>query len=137
MIFCIRNIYVHISWYFFFILAWVIFTNKIESFFLCLLALILHELGHIILIYMLKEKINIFYILPFGFCCRLKNQNKISDKKMKKILLAGPVTSLAVSGLFIFWTKEFALVNFIIGLFNFVPIGHLDGGRIIKMAENK
>ena len=133
MIFKIKKIYVCISLYFFFLLAWVIFTTKIESFLLCLFALIIHEAGHIVLIYMLKEKINIFYILPFGFCCRLKNQNKTSDEKMKKILLAGPVTSIVVSGLFIFWTKEFAIVNFIIGLFNFLPFGNLDGGRLIKL----
>lgn len=137
MIFHIRNLYLYISWYFFIVLGWVILTNKIDSFLLCLLALIIHEFGHIVIAYILKEKINIFYILPFGFCCRLKNQNKINNKRMLKILLAGPVTSILVTGFFVFWTKEFAIANFIVGLFNFLPFGNLDGGRIIKIAENK
>ena len=88
MIFHIKKLYISISWYFFIMIAWVILTNKIESFLLCLSALIIHEMGHIITIFLLKEKISIFYILPFGFCCRLKNQNKmklnISNEKFKK-----------------------------------------------------
>jgi len=136
MIFHINKIYICISWYFLIMIIWVIFTGKIEAFFLCLLALIIHEAGHIITIYRLKEKINIFYILPFGFCCRLKNQNKNKNKNMIKILLAGPATSLCVAGLFL-WTKEFSLVNLIIGIFNLLPIGNLDGGRVARIVKNR
>jgi len=137
MVFCIKKLYICVSWYFFIILTWIVFTNKIESFLLCMLALIIHELGHIFAIYKLKEKINIFYVLPFGFCCRLKNQNKISGKNMLKILIAGPATSVLVAGFFVLWTKEFALVNFIVGLFNLLPIGELDGGRIYYLLSKK
>ena len=137
MIFRINKIYLCVSWYFFLIVVWTIFTNKIESFLLCLSALIFHELGHIFVINILKEKINIFFMLPFGFCCRLKNQNKISDKNMMKILLAGPVTSFCVAGFFVLWTKDFAVINFIIGLFNLLPIGELDGGRIMETLIKK
>jgi len=137
MIFRIKRLYLCVSWYFFLIIVWALFTDKIESFLLCLLALIFHEFGHIFVINILKENINIFYVLPFGFCCRLKNQNKISDKNMMRILLAGPVTSFCVSGLFCLWTKEFALINFIIGLFNLLPIGELDGGRIMEIWAKK
>jgi len=132
MIFSVKKLYIYISNYFLLMIIWIVLTGKIKAFVLCLLALVLHELGHIIAIYLLKEKINIFYILPFGFCCRLKNQNKIKKDKMLKILLAGPVTSLLLAGIFIFWTKDFGLTNFIIGIFNLLPIGELDGGRLLK-----
>lgn len=137
MIFCIKKLYLCISWYFFIIVAWVLLTEKIAPFLLCLSALGVHELGHIAMICIQKEKISIFYILPFGFCCRLKNQNKICEKKMLKILLSGPVTSFCVAGLFTLWTKEFAMMNFIIGLFNLLPIGELDGSRIMKSIAKK
>lgn len=135
MILCIKKLYICVSWYFFAMIFWIVITNKFEAFFMCFSALIIHELGHIVTIYVLREKINIFYILPFGFCCRLKNQNKISKDKMLKILIAGPVTSILVAGFFILWTKEFGIVNLIIGLFNLLPIGNLDGGRIYKMLD--
>ena len=72
-------------------------------------------------------------IIPFGFSCRLKNQSKIGKDKIFKIILAGPVTSFTVAGLVFLWTKEFALVNLIIGIFNLIPIGNLDGGRIFRI----
>jgi len=137
MIFHIKKLYICISWYFFIMLAWILLTNKIEAFLLCLFSLIIHELGHIVAIYALKEKISVLYILPFGFCCRLRNQNKISNKNMIKILLAGPAFSIFAAGLFILWTKELSIVNFIIGIFNLLPIGSLDGGRVVKVIENK
>lgn len=135
MIFHIKKLYICISWYFFIMMAWVILTNKSDTFLLCLCALIIHEMGHIVMIYVLKEKINIFYILPFGFCCRLKNQNKISNESMIKILLAGPATSILVAGVFILWTKEFATANFIIGIFNLLPVWNLDGGRLSNFIK--
>ena len=137
MIVHIKKLYVCISWYFFIMVLWVILNNKIESFLLCISALILHELGHIVMICILKEKINIFYILPFGFCCKLKNQNKIANRSMIKILLAGPVTSILAAGLFLLWTNEFTLVNFMVGIFNLLPFGDLDGGRIVKIMVHK
>jgi len=137
MIFHIKKLYISISWYFFIMMLWIMLTNKMHSFLLCLLALLIHELGHIIFIYVLKEQINIFYILPFGFCCRLKNQHKIMNKNMIKILLAGPATSICVAGFLFFWTREFSLTNFIIGVFNLLPIGNLDGGRLMKILEKK
>jgi len=132
MIFKIFGIYLSVSWLFLCMICFAIFSGKILAFSLCFFALILHELGHIFMTYFLDEKINIFYILPFGFCCRLKNQSKIKKDKMIKILLAGPVTSFIVSGLFLFWTREFSLVNLVIGFFNLLPFGMLDGGRLIR-----
>lgn len=136
MIFRIKGLYVSVSYYFVLMIAWVVFSGKIKTFFLCALALLIHEAGHITTIWLQKERINIFYILPFGFCCKLKNQNKISEMNMIKILLAGPVTSLLVAGLFLFWTKEFALINLVIGVFNLLPLGSLDGGRIFKFFSS-
>lgn len=133
MIFRIKGIYFSISFYFIFMLIWVIFTGKVKAFSLCLFALILHELGHILVAYFLGERVSVFYILPFGFCCRLKNQSKIKRKNMFRILIAGPATSVFVAGLFAFWTKEFAFVNLLLGLFNLLPIGKLDGGRMFSL----
>lgn len=137
MLFKVKNTYVFISFYFVFMLVWTIFFNKIHEFIYCFTSLFLHEAGHIVLIGLLKEKINIFYIIPFGFSCRLKNQSKMEKKKMLKILWAGPVTSFIVAGLAFFWTKDFAIINLIIGIFNLLPLGSLDGGRIFRILMQK
>lgn len=133
MLFKIKNVYISISVYFFLMIIWIVMSNRINEFVYCLSALFLHEMGHIFLILLLKEKISIFYIIPFGFSCRLKNQSKIEIDKMLKIILAGPVTSFIVAGFCFLWTKEFAVTNLIIGVFNLIPLGNLDGGRIFRI----
>lgn len=133
MIFKMGKVYVSISIYFLLMVGWVLVSNRSEDLLCCFGALVLHELGHIVMIYLLKERISIFYIIPFGFSCRLRNQSKIDENKLLKIILAGPVTSFIVAGLAFFWTKEFAIINLMIGAFNFIPIGYLDGGRIFRI----
>ena len=133
MLIRIKKVYISISIYFLVMIIWVLLTGKIQEFFCCLVALLLHEFGHIIMIYLLKEKISVFYIIPFGFSCRLKNQSKIGQRKLLKIILAGPVTSFIVAGLAFFGIKDFAIINLIIGIVNFIPIGSLDGGRIFRI----
>jgi stage IV sporulation protein FB len=114
-------------------LIWAALTGRLYNLLICFLALISHEIGHIITIYLLKEKISIFYILPFGFSCRLKNQTRVSKKNMIKILVAGPAMSLIMAGIFFFWTKEVAMINLFIALLNLMPIGELDGGRLLNL----
>jgi len=135
MIFRVKKLYVTVSPLFFVVLVWVFFTNQMMMFFCCFFALCLHEMGHIMMIWMLKEKISIFRIVPLGFSCRLKNQSRVLRKNMMKILIAGPAVNFLVAGLFYFWTKEFAMMNFLLGVFNLVPVGELDGGRLFQLFE--
>jgi len=133
MIFRVKRLYVTVSPLFFVVLFWSVFTGRSGAFLICLLALLLHEMGHIFMILMMREKIAIFRIIPFGFSCRLKNQSKISAEKMRKILIAGPATNFFVAGLFFLWTKEFAVINVLLGMFNLLPVGELDGGRLFQL----
>lgn len=132
MIFRIKKVYVSINIYFLLMVGWVILTNRCYEFVYCLSALLLHEMGHIIMIYLLKEKISVFYVIPFGFSCRLKNQSTIEPKKLFKIVIAGPVTSFAMAGFAFFGMKNFAIINFLIAMINLIPMGNLDGGRIFR-----
>lgn len=137
MIFKIKNFYITISPYIF--LSIFVFTLKcqISNLLLCFMALTLHELGHIIITYIMGEKISILKILPFGFSCKLKNQSQIAATKMLGILVAGPAVNFITAGLVFYWTTEFAVINFLIGLFNLLPIYELDGRRIINILFNR
>jgi Zn-dependent protease len=85
------------------------------------------------MIYILDEKISILKILPFGFSCKLKNQSQVAKNKMIKILMAGPAVNFVTTGLVFYWTQEFAMINFLIGIFNLLPIFELDGKRIVSI----
>ena len=133
MILKFKNIYITISPYIFLSLFILLLKCKLSNLLLCFLALTLHELGHIITTYVLGEKISILKILPFGFSCKLKNQSQISTEKMLKILIAGPAVNFITAGLVFYWISQFALINFLIGIFNLLPVFELDGMRITKL----
>ena len=67
MIFRVKRLYVTVSPLFLVVLFWSFFTNRIGAFLVCLLALLLHELGHIFMILAMREKVAIFRIIPFGY----------------------------------------------------------------------
>lgn len=136
MIFRVKKMYVTVSPLFFIVMIWVFFTNQMTMFLSCFFALCLHEMGHITMIFALKEKIAIFRIVPIGFSCRLKNQSKVLRKNMIRILVAGPAVNFLMAGLFFLWTKEFAMMNFLLGAFNLLPVGKLDGGRLFQLLES-
>lgn len=133
MIFRIKNFYIILSPYIFLTVFIFLLKCKLLNLFLCFIALTLHELGHIITGYIIGENIAVLKILPFGFSCKFKNQNKMELNKMLKILIAGPAVNFIIAGLFFYWTPQFAIMNFFIGIINLLPIYELDGMRIINI----
>ena len=124
------------------------FTKQIEIYAMIMLFALIHELGHLlagILMGMKPEKIE---LMPFGvsisFKIRVEEYNKKIKKgnmlEIKKILvaLAGPLTNFIIiiiaSNINIDLFKALIVIytNFLIMIFNLLPIYPLDGGRILK-----
>jgi stage IV sporulation protein FB len=124
------------------------FTKQIEIYAMIMLFALIHELGHLlagILMGMKPEKIE---LMPFGvsisFKIRVEEYNKKIKKgnilEIKKILvaLAGPLTNFIIiiiaSNINIDLFKALIIIytNFLIMIFNLLPIYPLDGGRILK-----
>ena len=124
------------------------FTKQIEIYAMIMIFAIIHELGHLLtglLMGMKPEKIE---IMPFGVTISFKINAKEYNKKIKKgnileikkiiVALAGPITNfiiiLIASNLKINLIKSLLIIytNFLIMIFNLLPIYPLDGGRILK-----
>ena len=109
---------------------------------------IIHELGHLLaglLMGMKPEKVE---IMPFGVSISFKIKVKEYNKRVKKgnlleikkiiVALAGPITNfiiiLITYNLNMDLLKSILIIytNFLIMIFNLVPIYPLDGGRILK-----
>lgn len=123
-------------------------TKQIEIYAMIMFFALIHEFGHLIaglLMGMKPEKIE---IMPFGVSISVKINPKEYNSKIKKgnkleikkimVALAGPITNfiiiLIVSNLKLDLIKTLLIVytNFIIMIFNLLPIYPLDGGRILK-----
>ena len=128
------------------ILFWL--TKQIEIYAYIMIFAFIHELGHLItgiIVGMKPEKIE---IMPFGvsisfkintkeYNIKIKRANKLEIKKII-VALAGPLTNfliILIAGnlkIDIFKSLIIIYTNFLIMIFNLLPIYPLDGGRVLN-----
>lgn len=124
------------------------FTKQIELYAMIMIFALIHEIGHLIaglLVGMKPEKIE---IMPFGISISFKIEPKEYNKKVKRgnileikkiaVAIAGPITNFIIIcitcnlNLEIIKSLIIIYTNFLIMIFNLLPIYPLDGGRILK-----
>lgn len=122
-----------------FLMIFFIVLQRIEIYIILLSFCIIHELGHVFAGIILGKKIEKLEFLAIG--CRVKFLEEDNDKKeIREILIAtaGPLTNLILVLIFmlipldIIYKDLYIYANFLIGIFNLLPIYPLDGGRILK-----
>ncbi len=97
---------------------------------------ILHESGHIIATILCKISIKELAFKPFGIRMKLKTSLELVGFKKKMIvLLGGCIVNFLC--FFLFWKigdkiSYYALIHLITAMFNLLPSGTLDGGRILN-----
>ena len=124
------------------------FTRQIELYAMIMIFALIHELGHLLAGILLGMKPEKLEIMPFGVAISFKIGVEEYNKKIKKgnkleikkilVALAGPITNfiiiLVTLNLNIEIVKSLSIIytNFLIMIFNLLPIYPLDGGRILK-----
>lgn len=124
------------------------FTRQIEIYWLIMLFAFLHEFGHFMAGIILKMKVKKISIMPAGFSIEFALTDNDYNKKIlnsnileiKKIIIAfaGPLVNLIIMSVFIILHKNEEIAyniiysNFLIAIFNLLPIYPLDGGRILS-----
>lgn len=124
------------------------FTKQIKLYAMIMIFALIHEFGHLlagVIMGMKPEKIE---VMPFGVSISFKiNVDEYNEKikngnvlEIKKIIvaLAGPITNFII--ILISYNLNLDLIksmliiytNFLIMIFNLLPIYPLDGGRILK-----
>ena len=119
-------------------------TGQLEIYAFVMVFALIHELSHLLCGVLLGFKANALRVMPFGFCIEFNSviedyNNKILKSNMtslKKIIVAwaGPLFNLLIVVLGILCNMEMNIIysNFLIFIFNLLPIYPLDGGRILK-----
>ena len=124
------------------------FTKQIEIYAMIMFFALIHELGHLLAGLLLGMKPENIELMPFGVSISFKIKVEEYNKKIKKgnlleikkilVAIAGPLTNFIIilitnslkidifKGLMIIYT------NFLIMMFNLLPIYPLDGGRVLK-----
>lgn len=119
---------------------YLVIVGKIIVFICYTLSALIHELGHFLVARKRGYKLLQVRLMPYGAeLCGNLDEFIYSDEVI--IALAGPITSIILSGIImaLWWlnpniyayTYELCVSSLVCGLFNFLPIYPLDGGRIL------
>ncbi len=100
-----------------------------------LFAAFIHEFGHITAAVMVKCKIRSLEFLPFGIRMKMADAIEVLPRgKSLFIIACGPSVNILCFFIISFLNKgiyDASIVHFATALFNLLPIGTLDGGKIV------
>ena len=130
---------VNLSFSFWAVVTLMLLIDRSNTAILSLISAVLHESGHIFLMYMFSsppEKLTLGF---FGMRIE-KRENALSYLQEALVAFAGPCVNLLICLLsfiiYQFCEEEIilrlAFINLLLGAFNLIPIEPLDGARIIK-----
>lgn len=103
----------------------IAFTSFKSRFFVLYLFIFLHELSHMLVSLLVKEKVSALKLFPWG--CTLQLSSLPNKTHNLLILSAGPLFNLIM-----FLLGIFPYENLSLALFNLIPVMPLDGGVILN-----
>jgi len=138
MSFAVKGVRIHVSFLFVSLIAlYILFTPAAESAFF-LLAVSLHELGHLLALFAFGAPPSGVELRSFGIRIVRRGMPLTAGRELI-VLLAGPCVNLLLAALFFAASlaglealRSPALMNLMLALFNLFPVGCLDGGGILR-----
>lgn len=114
------------------LIAWINYLDEQCILPLTLVACLLHELGHYGAICLSGNSVSRIRITAIG--AELTMTRPAGYLQEGIIALAGPGVNLLLAVLFSFpeWGRFFSGINLVLGCFNLMPVGSLDGGRTLR-----
>lgn len=135
--FSLNKTKIQLDFSFFAVLAFCFFLDSNNILLMSFAACIIHETGHLITMLLFHVDIRSLYFygagIKLGSCIRYTGfQRKII------ILLAGSSANLIICAFaFYSYCHAFAAINLVIGVFNLLSIGDLDGRQIISAVSDQ
>lgn len=131
----ILGVKVKISFLTILIITFFSLSNSGNFYLYALFAAFIHEFGHLVAAIIVNCKISCVEFLPFGIRMRLTNAiNTLPWYKSLFIIISGPLANILCFILIYLLNKgmcDAAITHLAIAIFNLLPIGTLDGGKIL------
>ena len=123
---------------FFIYIVIIVIATRSLSILYSFLFIIIHEIAHLFVAICFKYKGYSIEIDILGARLHYKDIEDMSIKEDTIISLAGPIINIIMGTIFyILSLYEAMIINYILGLFNLIPVIPLDGGRILKNLLTK
>lgn len=99
-----------------------------------LCAALIHELGHLLVMYLLRQPPHGIDFVSFGIRIRKQQRTNVSYWGEVAIFLAGPAFNFFFAAVItlLHGFTQLAQIHLLLGLFNLLPIGALDGGMAVQ-----
>ena len=136
----IRNTEIYISFLFSLLLSFLIAFDASLTVLVCFISIILHELAHTLMLCILKAPIRKLEFQPFGIyiehseymLCRRQRLLVASAGVIFNLLFAVILMVIYIAGKNQTFLK-ISMINFLLFLFNSLPVKNLDGGDMLKV----
>lgn len=132
--FDIKNLRICFSFGFFFVVAFLSVCDDVLVLY-SLVFCLLHELAH--LFWMRKYGINVSEIRFYGAGIKISSSGVHALSRSKQILIysAGCSLNIVLAIIYLVITaEELCVVNLLLAFLNMLPIGYLDGGKILGVV---
>ena len=97
----------------------------------CILAAILHEAGHLLMLLCFRTKVRGISLRLFDICIAAQHPDTLAGDTC--VTLGGPVMNLLLAAVSAPFSLNFCCANLALGLFNLLPVISLDGGRLLSL----
>lgn len=117
---------------FLWMLAWLLYLDQHFLFLISAAVCLLHELGHYAAILCAKRTVTRLRITAYGAAMEVTPPMRYGQEAL--VALAGPGVNLFLAFFLAHWTDLalFCGLNLLLGCFNLLPMGELDGGRALR-----
>lgn len=126
---------VSFQYLYFAVLTVVLIIDKTGGIFCCFLASFFHELGHLVAIILLRQRVHRVEFSVFDI--KICSSYKVPFFKELIIVLSGVTFNFILFIIFYKIFLIFALANLFIGIFNVLPVSTLDGGQAINILLSR
>ena len=127
----LKNFYLSVTFPSIALLAFIVISNFYTGYVLSFISILIHETGHLIVMFICRCKPDGFEISSFDIKIIKTQQYSLSLLADIFITLAGSVLNFIAFILFLSVYETFAYVNLFMGAFNLLPISTLDGGQLL------
>jgi stage IV sporulation protein FB len=118
-----------------------IFTDEVNFVFNLILVLIVHELGHFLLMKLFGYKNVRMLFIPLMGAFVQGSKEEYSQKQSLLVVAAGPIPGIVFGVSLIFlagtyhqvWMMDLAILFLLLNIINLLPLDPLDGGQLFKL----